>query len=59
MPSNTTNTHENDMHSIPYILYEYERYKARKIKNRITCALCVTNIAWLIIFLAFIVHFSI
>lgn len=55
MPNNTTNTHEDEaMHMIPFIVLEYERYKASKQKNRIVCALAVTNIAWFGLFLAYI-----
>lgn len=55
MPSKNTNTHECEaMHTIPFIEHEYKLWKVLKQKNRIVLALCVTNIAWLIL-LAFII----
>jgi hypothetical protein len=55
MPNKTTNTHENEaMHMVPFVELEYERYRASKQKNRIVCALAVTNIAWLVLFLAYV-----
>jgi hypothetical protein len=56
MPNNTNNIHENEaMHMIPYVEFEYERYRASKQKNRIVYALAVTNIAWFVLFLAFMI----
>lgn len=55
MPNKTNYTHENEaMHMIPYIEYEYARYRASKQKNRIVFALAVTNIAWFGLFLVYI-----
>lgn len=55
MPNKTNNIHEDEtMHMIPYIEYERMRYKVSMQKNRIVCALAVTNIAWLGLFLAYI-----
>ena len=55
MPNKTTNNHENEaMHMVPFVELEYERYRASKQKNRIVCALAVTNIAWLVLFLAYV-----
>ena len=53
MPNKTNNIHEDEtMHMIPYIEYERIRYKSSMQKNRIVCALAVTNIAWFGLFLA-------
>ena len=55
MPNNTNNNHEDEtMQMIPYIEYERIRYKVSMQKNRIVCALAVTNIAWFGLFLAYI-----
>lgn len=55
MPNKTNTTHEDEtMHMIPYIEYEYEKWRASRQKNRIVCALAVTNIAWLVLVLAYI-----
>lgn len=55
MPNKTNNIHEDEtMHMIPYIEYERMRYKVSMQKNRIVCALAVTNIAWFGLFLAYI-----
>lgn len=48
MPNKTTKSHDSEaIHCIPFIEYEYYKWMARKRMNRIVCALCVTNIAWL------------
>ena len=55
MPNKTNNIHEDEtMHMIPYIEYASMRYKVSMQKNRIVCALAVTNIAWFGLFLAYI-----
>jgi hypothetical protein len=55
MPNKTNNIHENEaMHMIPFVELEYERYRASRQKNRIVCALAVTNIAWFGLLLAYI-----
>ena len=55
MPSKTTKSHDGEtMHMIPFIEHEYKVWKVSRLKNRIVLALCVTNIAWLIL-LAYIV----
>ena len=55
MPKKTTNPHDcESMHMIPFVEHEYKTWKVSRLKNRLVCALCVTNIAWLI-FLAYIV----
>ncbi len=58
MPKNMTdkNHDENEtMHMIPFIEHEYRIYKVSKLKNRIACALAVTNIAWFVLGLAFFI----
>ena len=58
MPKNMTdkNHDENEtMHMIPFIEHEYRMYKVSKRKNRIACALAVTNIAWFVLGLAFFI----
>ena len=55
MPNKTNKDHENEsMHMIPNIVYEYEKWKASRQKNRIVCALAVTNLAWFGLLLAYI-----
>ena len=57
MPNKTSNNniHESEaMHMIPFIAHEYKMWRASKQKNRIVCALAVTNIAWLGLFLAYV-----
>ena len=56
MSKKTTNTHDGDtMRMIPFIECEYKLWKASRLKNRIVLALCVTNTAWLILFLTFFI----
>lgn len=48
MPNKTTKAHDSEaIHCIPFIEYEYYKWMARNRMNRIVCALCVTNVAWL------------
>ena len=56
MSSKTTKTHDGEsLAMIPFIESEYKLWKASRLKNRIVLALCVTNTAWLILFLAYII----
>lgn len=58
MPKDLTNKHHDEtetMHMIPFIEHEYCMYKVSKRKNRIACALAVTNIAWFVLGLAFFI----
>ena len=56
MPNTTSKTHENEaMQMIPFIEHEYKIYKVSAQKNRIVCALAVTNIAWFVGVLAYII----
>lgn len=56
MPNNNTNNHEDEtMYKIPFVEYEYMRYRASRKMNRITCALAVTNLAWFVFVLAYII----
>ena len=55
MPNKANKNHEDEaMYKIPFIEYEYMRYRASRKMNRITCALAVTNIAWFVFVLAYI-----
>lgn len=54
MPNKTNNHEDESMHTIPFIVSEYEKWKISKQKNRIACALAVTNIAWFGLVLAYI-----
>lgn len=55
MPNNNTNNHEDEeMYKIPFIEYEYMKYRASRKVNRIACALAVTNLAWFVFVLAYI-----
>lgn len=56
MSKKITNTHDGEtMHTIPFIEHEYKVWKVSRLKNRIVLALCVTNTAWLILFLTFFI----
>ncbi len=58
MPNNKTNINHEDetMYKIPFVEYEYMRYRASRKMNRITCALAVTNLAWFVFVLAYIIR---
>jgi hypothetical protein len=57
MPNKTSDSHRNEtMHMMPFVEHEYEMYRASRQKNRIVCALCVTNFAWLVGILAYIIY---
>lgn len=57
MPNNKTNINHEDetMYKIPFVEYEYMRYRASRKMNRIACALAVTNLAWFVFVLAYII----
>lgn len=52
---NTTNHEDEEMYKIPFIDYEHMKYRASRKMNRITCALAVTNLAWFVFVLAYII----
>ena len=54
MPNKDIN-HE-EIYKIPFVEYEYMRYRASRKINRIACALAVTNVAWFIFMLAYILR---
>ena len=57
MPSKNTNYHNSEYLSmIPFAEHEHKVWKVSRLKNRIVCALCVTNIAWLILLAYIIFH---
>ena len=57
MPNSKTNNHEDEtMYKIPFVEYEYMRYQESRKMNRITCALAVTNLAWFVFVLAYIIR---
>lgn len=43
---------KSDMAQIPYIAHRARMYKAYKRENRLKIALALTNLAWIILFLA-------
>jgi hypothetical protein len=50
MPNRKNKPHEDEsMHMILFREHEYKVYKVSRSKNRITCALAVTNLAWFIL----------
>jgi hypothetical protein len=56
MPNKSRPNHGNEtMHMMPFIEHEHRMYLASRQKNRIVCALCVTNIAWLVFTLAYLI----
>ena len=56
MSSKTTNTHDGEsLAMMPFIECEHKIWKMSRLKNRIVLALCVTNTAWLILFLTYII----
>ena len=42
-----SNKPNETIYKIPYIEYEYMRYKASRMKNRIKAALILTNLLWI------------
>lgn len=53
---NTTNHEDEAMYKIPFIEYEHMKYRASRKMNRIACALAVTNLAWFVFVLAYIIR---
>ena len=57
MPNNEINNHEDEtLYKIPFVEHEYAKYRASRRLNRITCALAVTNLAWFICVLVYILR---
>ena len=55
MPHNNTTEHEYEaLAVIPFVSHEYKVYKVERQKNRIACALAVTNLAWVVLAVVYI-----
>ena len=55
MPRNHTTEHEYEaLAVIPFVSHEYKVYKVERQKNRIACALAVTNLAWVVLAVVYI-----
>ena len=55
MPHNHTTEHEYEtLAVIPFVSHEYKIYKVERQKNRIAGALAVTNLAWVVLAVVYI-----